>query len=128
MQVSDNLHGSILKLTFDRNDEAFIKKYGKRKAFHIGGNSSGRQHIRQHYTEYQTRCKEENVPEHHWAIPRPIWKKMEEERRGGVKGARQGTLTQHLVGKPSAPPVFTRENVLHLVTQFVAIDDQASTH
>ena len=128
MQVSDNLHGSILKLTFDRNDEAFIKKHGKRKAFHIGGNSSGRQHIRQHYTEYQTRCKEENVPEHHWAIPRPIWKKMEEERRGGVKGARQGTLTQHLVGKPSAPPVFTRENVLHLVTQFVAIDDQASTH
>jgi hypothetical protein len=54
---------------------------------------------------------------------------MEEEKRG-VKKGRQGTLS-HLIGKantPVAPLVFARENLLHVVTQFVAVDDQASTH
>jgi hypothetical protein len=101
-----------------------VKKYGKRKAFHTGGNSSCRQHIRQHYIEYQKRCKEENIPEHHWAIPRSIWRQMEEGKRGAMV---QGTLSQ-FIGKPSAPSVFTREEVLHVVTQFVAVDDQASTY
>ena len=30
--------------------------------------------------------------------------------------------------KTKAPQVFTRENILHLVTQFVAVDDQVNTH
>ena len=54
---------------------------------------------------------------------------MEEEKRGVTRnGGTQETLTQHLIGKASAPPVFTCENVLHVVTQFFAVDDQASTH
>jgi hypothetical protein len=109
-----------------RNDASFIKKNGKRKAFHTGGNSSCRQHIRQHYEIYKQRCKEGKIPEHHWAIPRPIWNKMQDEKRG-IKTERQGTLDGLLI-KKTEPLVFSRENVLHSVTQFVAVDDQVKTH
>jgi hypothetical protein len=53
---------------------------------------------------------------------------MQDEKRG-VKAERQGTL-DGLLRKPSdsEPLVFTRENVLHVVTQFVAVDDQVNTH
>jgi hypothetical protein len=114
---------------FDRNDEEFVKKHGKRKAFHTGGNSSCRLHIRQHYGVYQQRCKERNIPEHHWAMPRAIWKRMQDEKRG-VKEARQGTLDELIKkkAKEPAPQVFTRENLLHSVTQFIAVDDQVNTH
>jgi hypothetical protein len=97
-----------------------------RKAFHTGSNSSCRQHIRQHYAIYQERCKAANILEHHWAIPRIIWKKMEDERMG-KKAGRQETL-DGFVGKAAGPIAYTRENVLHVVTQFVAVDDQVSTH
>ncbi|KAI0278182.1 hypothetical protein BC826DRAFT_874247, partial [Russula brevipes] len=55
----------------------FIKKSGPRKAFHTGGNSSCRQHLRQHYEIYQNRCKEANILEHHWAVPRTIWRERQ---------------------------------------------------
>jgi hypothetical protein len=110
----------------DRNDDGFVKKYGKRKAFHTGGNSSCRLHIRQHYIVYQERCKAENIPEHHWAIPRPVWKRMQDDKRG-VKMERQGTL-DGLLKKQKEPLVFTRENVLHFVTQFIAVDDQVNEY
>jgi hypothetical protein len=108
--------------SFERNDEEFVKKNGKRKAFFTGGNSSCRQHIRQHYTIYQERCKEADLPEHHWAIPRPLWRKMQEGKRG-EKVTKQGTLDGMLV-ETLICPAFTRENVLHMVMQFVAVDDQ----
>ncbi|KAF8240406.1 hypothetical protein L208DRAFT_1068752, partial [Tricholoma matsutake] len=62
-----------------KNDDEFVKKHGKQKVFHTGGNSSCQQHIRQHYEIYQQWCKEANIPEHHWAIPCLIWKRMEDE-------------------------------------------------
>ena len=100
----------------------FIEKEGKWKAFHTGGNSSCRAHIRQHYKLYQERCKEANIPEQHWAIPRAIWNGMEEEQRR-KKAPGQGTL-DFVVMKLVGPQVFTRENLLHAVTQFVTINDQ----
>ena len=93
----------------------------------MGGNSSCRHHIRQHYLIYQQRCKDGNIPEHHWAIPRSIWKIMEEEKKGKkvVSLAMQGTLDGLLISNVApVVPVFTRENLLHAVTQFVAVDDQ----
>lgn len=107
---------------YNRNDEEFVIKYEKHKAFHTGSNLSCRQHIHQHYEVYQKRCKEENIPEHHWAIPHTIWNKTEDEKKG-VKRGKQGTLDK-LMKKSEAPVVFTCENALHLVTQFVAVDDQ----
>jgi hypothetical protein len=122
MQVSDLLIKEGRKLTKTKRDDVeFIKKEGKRKAFHTGGNSSCRAHIRQHYILYQERCKEANIPEQHWAIPRPIWNGMEAQRCKKVP--RQGTLDSS-VAKLVGSQVFTRENLLHMVTQFVTVNDQ----
>jgi hypothetical protein len=46
-----------------------VKKHGKRKAFHVGSNSSCRQHIRSHFEVYEARCKEEGIIVHHHAVP-----------------------------------------------------------
>ncbi|KAF8883510.1 hypothetical protein BD779DRAFT_1408558, partial [Infundibulicybe gibba] len=54
----------------------FLERNGKQRAFHMGGNSSCRQHIRGHYDIYEERCKLEGIPMHHWAIPHGIWKEM----------------------------------------------------
>lgn len=51
---------------------------------------------------------------------------MEDERKG-KKVETQGTL-DGFVEKPVGPIVYTRENILHAVTQFVAVDDQVRTH
>jgi hypothetical protein len=103
-----------------------VKRCGMRKAFHTGSNSSCLQHICQHYEVYRQWCKEANIPDHHWAIPQIIWKKMEEERTG-KDVTKQGTLDEFM-GKEVGPVVYTCEITLHAVTQFVAVDDQVSTH
>jgi hypothetical protein len=52
-----------------------------------------------------------------------------QDDKAGVKAERQGTLDVLLKNqKQKEPLVFTCENVLHLVTQFVAVDDQVNTH
>ena len=65
-----------------------------------------------------------NIPEHHWAMPHPLWKQQEAEKKGKV--VTQGTLDGSLIGMsaPEAPLVFTHKNLLHAVTQFIAVDDQ----
>jgi hypothetical protein len=105
----------------NRNDKEFIEKNGQRKAFHTGGNSSCRLHIRQHYTQYQELCKQGKIPEHHWAVPRTIWNERQAAKKDAV--VKQGTLDK-VVGKTPGPLVFNREDLLHAVTQFIAVDDQ----
>jgi hypothetical protein len=111
-----------------RADEAFIKVHGKRKAFHKGGNSSCRAHIRQHYNLYKQKCEKENIPLNHWAIPRDIWKVMEEEK----EAKKQGRLTkkqqqQQLDFKTvTGPREFTRAAVLHAVTKLIATNNEVS--
>src|SRR5882762_186102 len=109
-----------------RIDEKFIKLNGKRKAFHIGGNSSCRLHIRQHYPLYKERCEKEQIPVNHWAIPRSIWKAMEEEKevekRGGTTKKQQVLDFKTVTG----PREFTREGVLHAVAKLIATNDQVS--
>ncbi|KIK78170.1 hypothetical protein PAXRUDRAFT_90381, partial [Paxillus rubicundulus Ve08.2h10] len=55
--------------TICKEDNRFVAKNGKRKAFHVGGNSSCRQHIRGHYELYCEQCTEEKIEENHHAIP-----------------------------------------------------------
>ncbi|KAF9222251.1 hypothetical protein BS17DRAFT_669368, partial [Gyrodon lividus] len=57
----------------------FVAKNGKRKAFHVGGNSSCRQHIRGHYELYRERCAEEKIEENHHAIPRDVLNELQEK-------------------------------------------------
>lgn len=92
-----------------------------RKAFHIGGNSSCRAHIRQHYELYKKRCKDGNIPENHHAMPRVLWKELQEKK----KGMHQGKLSAVFETVKSSVD-FTREGVLHAVARFVACDDQVS--
>ena len=51
---------------------------------------------------------------------------MEEEQMGKDVG-KQGTL-DGFMGKQVGPTVYTHKNTLHAVTQFVAVNDQVSTH
>jgi len=116
-------------LTVNREDEVFIKKHGKRKAFHKGENSSCRSHMRQHYDIYKERCEKAGVPVNHWVIPRDIWKKMEEEKeeekRGRLskKAVQQQLNFQAVVGPYTE---FTRAGTLHAVTQLIAVNNQVS--
>jgi hypothetical protein len=126
MQVSHLLFNKTKKLTKLKRDNAtFIKKEGQQKAFHIGSNSSCCAHICQHYKLYQEQCKEANIPEQHWAIPHPIWNEIEEAQTcdKNRKVSKQGTLDL-TVTKLVGPQVFTCQNLLHAVTQFVTVDDQ----
>ena len=112
-----------------RDDKQFIKLYGKRRAFHKGGNSSGRVHIRQHYELYAERCEKAGIPQNHWAIPRDIWNAMEEEKeaekRGRVtKKKQQQALDFKIV---TGPREFTRSGVLHAVASLIATNNQVSS-
>src|SRR5271163_3536500 len=100
--------------------------YGKRKALLKGGNLSCRLHIRQHYDLYKQRCETADIPISHWAIPRDIWKTMEEEKEAERRGrlsnkARQQQLDFNMV---TAPSEFTRAGVLHAVANLIAINNQ----
>jgi len=103
-----------------RDNVVFVQKEGKRKAFHTGSNSSCRVHIRQHYNLYQAKCKEANIPEHHWAVLRPIWN----EREASQKHGKVQVILDSAVTKLVEPLVFTQENLLHVVTQFITVDNQ----
>ena len=111
-----------------RADASFIKAHGKRKAFHKGGNSSCRTHIRQHYELYVRKCEEANLPINHWAIPREIWRVMEEEKEAANRGRlTQKQQQQQLSFKTvTGPREFTRAAVLHAVTKLIATNNQVS--
>jgi len=110
-------------LLWSRLDERFIRLHGKHKAFHKGGNSSCRLHIRQHYKLYKEKCEKEDIPMNHWAIPRDIWKAMEEKKASEKQGKEkeQQILTFETV---TGPREFTRLNVLEAVAKLIASNDQ----
>ena len=106
MQVSHPASNKNQKLTFPtRDDIMFVRKEGKWKAFHTGSNSFCHVHICQHYTLYQERCKEENIPVHHWAILHPIWNEAKEAQKHS-RGIKQAMLDLVIV-KKVAPKGFT---------------------
>jgi hypothetical protein len=85
--------------------------------------------MRQHYDLYKEKCEKANVPVNHWAIPREIWKVMEEEkeeeRRGrSSKKAKQQQLTFEVV--KGLFTEFTRAGTLHAVTKLIAVNNQVS--
>ncbi|KAF8067557.1 hypothetical protein FPV67DRAFT_1561917 [Lyophyllum atratum] len=71
----------------------FLATHGKRKALHVGGNSSCRAHIRQHYELYKVRCEANGIPIDHHAVPRHIWKAMEAQEKGQTAKSRQGKVS-----------------------------------
>ena len=107
-------------LAYGRDDEKFTKKYGKRKALHLGSNLLCCQHIRGHYALYKERCAEQQLKEHHHAVPRDIARARLETK----KQEKAGQLTLDGVYKKGAVKVFSREEVLKAVAEFVVCDDQ----
>jgi len=76
------VHSRRTPLTYTkRDDKDYIQKNGRRKAFHIGSNSSCRQHIREHYILYKEHCAELGLKENHHAIPCNIVRAKAEERK-----------------------------------------------
>ena len=117
-----------LYLLWYRNNEEFVSKNGKRKAFHKGGNSSNRFHIRQHYDEYKERCEKANIPLHHWAIPPHVHKAAKaeaeaEQRAEGTKMQGQQQLAFKII---TGPREFTRAGTLHAIANLIATNNQVS--
>jgi hypothetical protein len=85
-------------------------------------------HIRQHYELYVEKCEKANAPIHHWAIPRDIWRAMEEDK----EAEKQGRLTKKQQQQQlsfqtvTGPREFTRAGVLHAVTKLIATNNQVS--
>ncbi|KIM50331.1 hypothetical protein SCLCIDRAFT_145794, partial [Scleroderma citrinum Foug A] len=55
-----------------KHNKEFLLRKGKRKAFHMGGNSSCQQHIWIHYSIYQARCAEHGIKENHYTVPHEV--------------------------------------------------------
>lgn len=113
-------------LLLAREDIQFVKVHGKRKAFHKGGNSSCRVHVRQHYVLYKEKCEKGKIPINHWAIPREIWKVMEEERVAEERGRLTNKMKQQQLDfkTVTGPREFTRAGVLQAVTELIATNNQ----
>ena len=126
--MSNYTRHRAIHLPAGRNDEAFIKSNGKRKAFLKGGNSSCRFHIRQHYDLYKEKCEKADIPVNHWAIPRPIWNAMEAAKVAEKRGqSTKKEMQQKLDFKTmTGPREFTRAGVLHAVSMLIATNNQVS--
>lgn len=64
----------------------------------------------------------------HWAIPREIWKTMEEEKEAKEQGRLTKKQQQQQLGFKTVvgPRDFTREAALHAVTKLIATNNQVS--
>jgi hypothetical protein len=103
-----------------RKDPKLIRTKSLHKAFLIGGNSTCRYHIRQHYEYYSKRCKEEGIEERERCVPPEILK----ARKSTSKVTMVQSKLNITAGAELAPKQFSREGTLRAVTQFVSCDDQ----
>ena len=110
-------------LKLERDDQDFIRKNSRHKAFHVGSNSSCCQHIRGHYTLYKECCAGLSLKENHHAIPRNIVRAKAEARKQQKSG--QQTL-DGIVQKASQPAEFSQEGILKAVAEFIVCNDQVS--
>jgi len=62
----------------------------------------------------------------HWAIPRPIWKVMEEEKEEQERGwSTKKQMQQKLDFKTmTGPHEFTRSGVVHAVAKLIVMNNQ----
>jgi hypothetical protein len=92
--------------------------------FYTGGNSSCRAHIRQHYELYKQHCKDKDIRENHHALPRQLWRQLEEIKHNPK--AKSQVMLDGAFEMVNQPLQFTREGVIEAVGKFVACDDQVS--
>ncbi len=92
-----------------------------RRTFYLGGNTSCRKHIRQHWDVYEKQCKEKNIPMSITCMPPEILAKYNEELKPGPKQTTLDGLVDVL-----RPKEFSREGLLDAVARFITCDDQVS--
>ena len=112
-------------LLYDRVDEKLIAKHGRRKAFYTGGNSTCRRHIRTHYNLYKERCQMNNIAENHHAIPPHILAERKAETKPKLSGG-QTTLDGKFAKAKSQTQMFSRDDILKSIVEFIVCDDQVS--
>ena len=78
-----------------------------------------RYHIRRHYKLYLSRCKEAGIEEHHWAIDRAIWVKM-----NAKTGRKQQTKLDGMFDKSIVPKEFTKDSILDAVAKFITVENE----
>jgi hypothetical protein len=103
-----------------------VKKDGLHKAFHVGGTSSCRQHIRRHYALYSERCEEAGIKENHWAVPQNVWRERQADKNEKLKTGKHQLSLDGVFVKTGPPKVFLRQDILETVARFVVSDDQVS--
>ncbi|KIK77283.1 hypothetical protein PAXRUDRAFT_167376, partial [Paxillus rubicundulus Ve08.2h10] len=77
--------------TVCKEDEVFVAKNGKCKAFYLGGNSSCHQHICVQYDLYQERSVKQQIVENNHAVPLDIQEERQAVKQKG-KGPQQTSL------------------------------------
>ena len=113
-------------LLYDRVDEKLIAKHGRRKAFYTGGNSTCHGHICTHYNLYKERCQMNNITKNHHGIPPHI---LLAERKAETKPKLSGgqtTLDGKFAKAKSQTQMFSGDDVLKSIAEFIVCDDQVS--
>ncbi|KAF8224122.1 hypothetical protein L208DRAFT_1313194 [Tricholoma matsutake] len=85
---------------------------GLQRAFLKGSNSSCCQHAWQHWELYERKCKETDMPIHHWAIPCVMWKAMEADKQMKGKQLKLDRSFEKIMG----PKEFMHDGALHAVS------------
>ena len=102
---------------FHRDNKAFTKLKGMRRAFFTGSNTSCQTHIHFHFDLYKTKCEVNNIPMNDQCISRDLWKM-------------QGLLTQStldsIVQVSKVLKEFSKDAILHALAQLVACNNQVS--
>lgn len=81
-------------------------------------------HVRKHYPVYKERCKKAGIPENHHALPRDLYRKVQEmKNKNKLTGKVQSTLDGVLEKVPEVK-TYTRDGATHAVAQLIACDDQ----
>ena len=76
----------------------------------------------------QRKIRISDIPISHWAIPRDIWRIMEEEKEAEERGRMSKKAKQQLLDfkTVTGPREFTRASVLHAVANLIATNNQVS--
>ena len=127
MQVSKCLCGEASNLQWRaRENKEFIMKHGKRKAFHVGSNSSCHQHIRSHYELYQAWCAEKNIPTQPHTIPQELLNAKQQLKKSKKEGNGQMSIQGMVENQAKLQETFSKDEVPQKVAELIVIDDQVS--
>jgi len=79
-------------------------------------------------TIYKSKCEKGDILINHWAIPRDIWKVMEEEKTAEKQGRWTKKQQQQLLTFETitGPREFMRGAVLNAVTKLIATNNEVS--